>query len=124
MPNRVKNGVSTLGFKLRVELVACRFACKDRPTSPLDVVGLRIGRVPEHHHRVANELVDRPAFGEKRLRQRGEIARSLVHESVGVGGLGDRRKIPDVGENDGDLLPYSAKFSGYRIVYDSAGRSP
>ena len=41
-----------------------------------------------------------------------------MHENVGVGGLGDRRKIPDVGENDGDLLSDSAKFCGDGIIDD------
>jgi hypothetical protein len=108
----------TLSFKLGVELFARQSARKSCPAGSLDVVRLWIGCVPEHHHGVTNELVDRSAFGEESLCQHGEIARRLVHEKVGVGGLGDRRKIPDVGEDDSNLLSDSAKLCGDGIVDD------
>ena len=47
-----------------------------------------------------------------------KIARRLVHENVGLGGLGNSREISDVGENDGDLLSDSAKFCGDGIIDD------
>ena len=100
--------LQTLSLKLGVELFARQSAHKSCPASSLDMVRLWIGCVPEDHHSVADELVDCSAFGEESLRQHGEIARRLVHESVGVGGLGDRRKIPDVGEKDGNLFSDSA----------------
>src|SRR5436305_6577246 len=108
--------LQTFSLKLSVELCACRPARKSCPAGPLDVVRLWIWCVPEHHHRVTNKLVDCSAFGEERLCKRGKIARRLVHENVGVGGLGDRRKIPDVGENDGNLLSDSAELGGDGIV--------
>ena len=110
--------LQTLSFKLGVELFARQSARKSCPAGSLDVVRLWIGCVPEHHHGVTNELVDRSAFGEESLCKHGEIARRLVHENVGVGGLGDRRKIPDVGENDGNLLSDSAKLGGDGIIND------
>ena len=102
--------LQTLGFKLRVELFACRPARQSCPAGPLDVVELWIGCVPEHHHRVADELVDCSAFGEESLRKHGKISRRLVHESVRIGRLCDARKIPDVGENDGNLLSNTTKL--------------
>ena len=99
----------TLSFKLGVELFARQSARKSCPAGSLDVVRPWIRCVPEHHHGVTNELVHCSAFGEESLCKHGEIARRLVHEKVGVGGLGDRSKIPDVGENDGNLLSDSAK---------------
>jgi hypothetical protein len=41
----------------------------------------------------------------------------LAHEHVGVGGLGDSRKLSNVGENDGNFLSDSAKLSRYGIVH-------
>ena len=68
------------------------------------MVGLRVRRVPEHHHRIADELVDRPTLGKKRIGQRGKISGRLLHEDVGVGEFGNGRKSLDVGEDDGDFL--------------------
>src|SRR6516164_5531255 len=117
-PEPGKERLQTLSFKLCVELLACQFGCKSCAAGSLDVVWLRIGRVPEHHYGVANELVDCSAFREKGLGKHGEIARRLVHENVGVSGLGDSRKIPNVSEEDGNLLSGSAKLCGDRIIDD------
>ena len=99
-------------------LERCGFAREDGAASPRDMVGLWIGRIPEHHHRVADELVHRPAFGKESICQRREIARCLMHECIGVRGFGDRRKIPDVCENDGDLLSDPTKLGGDGIIND------
>ena len=64
--------LQTLSLKLAVELFARKSASKSCPASSLDVVGLRIGCVPEHHHGVTNELIDCSAFGEESLCQHGE----------------------------------------------------
>ena len=56
-----------LSFKLSVELFARQSARKSCPAGSLDVIRLWIGCVPEHHHGVTNELVDRSAFGEESL---------------------------------------------------------
>jgi hypothetical protein len=80
------------------------------------MVRLWIGCVPEHHHRVAYELVHGSAFGQESLRQRGEIARCLTHEYVGISGLGNGRKIPNVGEHDRNLFSSAAKLSGDRVI--------
>jgi len=77
--------LEALGFKLDVQLFARSAARERRPAGPLDVVRLRVGRVPEHHHRVTDEFVHRSAFGEKCVRQHRKITRRLVHEKVGIG---------------------------------------
>src|SRR5258708_4915008 len=59
--------LETLIFKLGVELLTRRSARKGRPAGPFDVIRLWVGCVPEHHHRVTNELVDCSAFGEESL---------------------------------------------------------
>src|SRR5262249_29394945 len=100
-----------LSFELRAELFPCGFCRECRSTCALDMVGLRIWCVPEHHDRITNELVDGPAFCEERLRQHREIARSLVHQNVGIGCLGNCRKIPHVGEENSNLLPGTAELS-------------
>jgi hypothetical protein len=83
------------------------------------MIWLGIGCVPEHHHRVAYELVHGSAFGEESLRQRGKIARRLTHKCVGVGGLGNGRKIPHVSENDRNLFPSAPKLGGDGVIDDS-----
>ena len=55
----------------------------------------------------------------KRLGQRGEMARDLVHQTVGIGRFGNACKIRDVGKQDGHLLPGSAKLGGNGAVDDS-----
>ena len=54
-------------------------------------------------------LSDGPALSMKRRGQRGEMARDLVHQTVGIGRFGNARKIRDVGEQDSDLPPDPAK---------------
>ena len=61
------------GFEFGVQPLAGGLGCKRRPASARDMVRLWIGSVPEYHDRVADEFVDRAAFGEERFRQRGEI---------------------------------------------------
>ncbi len=109
-----------LGFKLSIERLARRLGGKGGPTGPLDMIGLQMGSVPKHHHRVSNELVHGPALGKKRFRQRGEMARHLAHQTVGVGRFGYAGKIRDVGKQDGDLPPHSAKLGGNRAINDSS----
>src|SRR5271167_4224030 len=91
------------GFKLSIERLARRLGRKGGATGSLDMIELQMGSVPKHHHRVPDELVHSPTFGKKRLRQRGEMARRLAHQTVGVGRFGNARKICDVGKQDGDL---------------------
>src|SRR6516165_2027650 len=69
----------SLGVELIVERLARRLGRKGGATGPLDMIGLGMGSVPEHHHRVPDELVDSSALGKKRLRQSGEMARGLTH---------------------------------------------
>src|SRR6516165_3508608 len=66
--------LKALEYKFRVEFFAGRFACQRRPASPLDMIRQRIGCVPEHHHRIADELIHGPAFGDESFGQRGQIA--------------------------------------------------
>src|ERR1043166_1414978 len=102
--------LQTFSFKLGVQLLESQSSRKSCPAGSLDMVRLGIGRVPEHHHGVTDELVDCSAFGEERLGNRRKIAGRLAHENVGVGGFRDGRKIPDIGENKGNLRSDSAKL--------------
>jgi hypothetical protein len=108
----------SLGFELSIERLARRLGRKGGATGSLDMIELQMRCVPKHHHRVPDELIDSPALGKKRFRQRGEMARRLVHQTVGVGRFGNARKIRDVGKQDGDLSPHSAKLGGDRAVND------
>src|SRR5262249_942499 len=110
--------LQTLGFKLGIEILARRFCRESRPAGALDVVRLRIGCVPEHHHGVADEFVNCSSFGEESLGKHGKMAGLLVHEKVRMGGLGDCREIPDGREKDGNLQASSAKFGGNGIIDD------
>src|ERR1700730_15739133 len=60
-----EEGFQTFSFKLGVELFARQSAGKSCPAGSLDVVGLWIGCVPEHHHGVTHELVDPSDLGEE-----------------------------------------------------------
>ena len=73
----------SLGFKLGVERVVRLLGREGTAAGPLDMIGLQMGRVPKHHHRVADVLVDSPALGEKRFRQRTQMARGLAHRLSG-----------------------------------------
>jgi len=52
----------------------------------------------------------------KRFRQRGEMARGLAHQTVGVGRFGNAGKIRNIGKQDDDLPPRSTKFGRNRTV--------
>src|SRR5271155_3331746 len=93
----------SLGFKLGIERLARRLGRKGGATGSLDMIELQKGSVPKHHLRVPDELVHSPTFGKKRLRQRGEMARRLAHQTVGVGHFGNARKIRNVGKQNGDV---------------------
>ena len=68
----------------------------------------------------------------KRFGQRGEMARDLVHQTVGIGGFSNARKIRDVGEQDCDFPPNTAKLGGdgaidnslHDILWDKASEGP
>jgi hypothetical protein len=109
----------SLGFELNIERVARCLGRKCGATGALDMIGLQMGSIPKHHYRVPDELVDSPALGEKRFRQRSKMARRLVHQTVGVGRFGDASKIRDVGEQDGDLPFDPAELSGDGAVDNS-----
>ena len=109
----------SLGFELSIERVVRLPGRKGGATGPLDMIKLQMRSVPKHHHRVPDVLVDSPALSKKRFGQRAEMARRLAHQTVGVGRLGNARKIRDVGKQDGELLPDPAKLGGDRIINDS-----
>jgi hypothetical protein len=71
-----------------------------------------VGGVPKNHRGIPDELVDGPALSMKRRGQRGEMARDLMHQTVGIGCLGNACKIRDVGKQDGDLPPGTAELDG------------
>ena len=57
-----------LVLELAIESIARRRRGKRCTTGALDVILLRAGGIPEHHYRVANELVDSSPLGNKYLR--------------------------------------------------------
>ena len=59
----------SLGVKLWIEGFACRLGRKGGTTGPLDMIGLRMGSIPEHHHRISDVFVHGAALGEKCLRE-------------------------------------------------------
>jgi len=85
MPTRVKNGVRPISFELSVERFARHSSRKELRGKPARMVGCGLGCVPEHHHGVANKLVDCSAFGEERSVSTVKYRDIWLHEHVGVG---------------------------------------
>jgi hypothetical protein len=84
------------------------------------MIRLRIGRIPECHHGIPDELVDCSALRQDNVRQAREIARCLLHQYIGIGTFRDRGEPAHVGEENGNLLPGPAKLCRYGIVEYSA----
>ena len=72
--------------------------------------------IPENHHAIAYEFVDRSPFGKELHGQRGKIARCLTRETIGIGGFRDAGEVTDIGEQDGDLPPDATKHGRDRPV--------
>jgi hypothetical protein len=119
-PEPREEGRQAFGFEFGVQSLAGGLGAKRRPAGVRDMVRLWIGGVPEHHDRVADDLVDRAALGEERFRQRGEIPRGLPHQHIGIGRLRDRGKSLDVGKDQRNLLFDAAERGRDGIVDDPA----
>ncbi len=83
-----------------------------RAHRPLGVVLARDGRPPDRHHRVADELLDRPAVALDHLPRGVEVAREELAHLLRVTILRQRREADEVGEEDGDEPPLG--FGGRR----------
>ena len=70
------------------------------PDGPLRVVLLRGRGAPDGHHRVADELLDRPAVAPDDVAGELEVAGQRVADVLGVALLGERREPDQVGEQD------------------------
>jgi hypothetical protein len=120
---------SASNWALSVSLAALAERGHDRPARHDRTAN---GGIPKHHHRVADELVDSPALGQKSFRQRGEMARRLAHQNIGGGRFGDAGEVLDIGEQDRHLLPHSAKLGGdgtienplYDVLRNKASEGP
>ena len=71
----------------------------------LDAGGTRLGVDAEQgHDAVADELVDAAATSFDRLSHGPEVAVEDIDHVIGQLGLGDRREVADIGEQNSDLL--------------------
>ena len=61
-----------------------------------------IGRAPDRHDRVADELLDRPAVAADDVPGEVEVAGQELPGLLGVASLGERREADEVGEQDRD----------------------
>ncbi len=73
-----------------------------RPEGADGVVFVRGRNTEDRHHRVADELLDRAAFGLDLLTHRREVARHHLAEVFGVEPFAELRRTGDVGEQDRD----------------------
>ena len=93
----------------RIELPRGVQARESRAAGQAGVIGLSRRRVPEHHHRVAYELVDRAAGRPDGPRHRLEVAAERLRQRIGRELLGEAREALDVGEEKGDLLGFASE---------------
>ena len=76
-----------------------------RAHRPLGVVLARYGRAPDRHHRVADELLDRPAVAVDHSPRGLEVARKQLAHLLGVAVLRERREADQVAEEDRHQSP-------------------
>ena len=69
------------------------------------VVLVELGDAEHRHHRVADELLDRPAVALQHLGHALEPAGHHLPERLRVEAFPERRGVGDVGEEDGDRSP-------------------
>ena len=82
------------------------------PDRAFRVVLVRGRRAPHRHHRVADELLHRPAVQRDRLRGGVEVARKQVAYGLRVTILGERREADEIGEQDGDQPTLGGRLVG------------
>ncbi len=82
---------------------------ESRPHRPLGIVLGRRGRAPDGHHRVTDELLDRPAVQPDQPPARVEVARQQLPHLLGVTRLRERREADQVGEEDGDEAAFGRR---------------
>src|SRR5207237_3192856 len=83
-------------------------AGEHRRASEARVVALRLGSVPEGHHRVADELVDGPAGSTDGARHRLQVGAERLGEVAWRKALGEPGEAFEVGEEDGQLARFPA----------------
>ena len=98
-----------------------------------------VGRSPDRHHRVADELLDRAAVERDQPAARVEVARQKLAHLLGVARLRERREADEVGEEHRDepalrrqapparaggcgLAERRAAFAAERVVRDRRPR--
>src|ERR1700687_339391 len=77
---------------------------------PVGVIAASQGRPPERHHRVADELVERPAVLEDHGDHLGEVLGEQAGDLVRAHLLGERGEAADVGEQDDDFALGAAEL--------------
>ena len=108
------------GGELGVELGDGGDQVERRAHRPLGVVLVRDGRAPDRHHRVADELLDRPAVAFDQPAAGVEVGGQQLARVLGVTLLRGRREADEVGEEDGDVAPLGRRGAG---AADGAGTS-
>jgi len=83
--------------------------CQRRPHRPFWVVFVRYGRSEHGHHRVADELLDRPAEVLELLPNACVVRAEQADDVFGIHLLGARGEADQVGEEDGDDLALLAR---------------
>jgi hypothetical protein len=73
---------------------------------PQGVILVQHGNAEHRHHRVADELLDRPLVALDDPPHAREVARHDVPQRLRVEPLPERRRAGDVAEDDGDALPH------------------
>ena len=84
------------------------------PNGALGVVLGRDRRAPHGHHRVADELLDRPAVQLDQATTRVEVARQKLTRLLGVAALRRGREPDEIGEEHGDEPPLGLRCRGCR----------
>ena len=88
---------------------------------PLGVVLARDRRAPDRHHRVADELLDRPAVAVDNAARRVEVAREQVAHLLGIAVLGKRGEAHEVAEEHRDEPPLGLRLRASRRVRAERG---
>ena len=76
------------------------------PHRSLGIVLVRDGRAPDGHHRVADELLYRPAVAVDDLLGDRKVLGQLLADRLGITGLGEGSEANQVGEEHGHQLPF------------------
>jgi hypothetical protein len=108
----------------RAEVYMGTLAATVRPAGARGVIGLGLGRAPERHQRIADELVDGAALGLDATAQHREMLVQKVsglrrRHGFGLAGEGD-----DVGEHDGGLARHRRLHRAIAVAHQPMHQVP